>query len=459
MLARVTSSIVEDAQVRYVENNGAHIAWTEFGEGPIDIVLVWGFLSHLELAAAYRPTQRFLARLASIGRVITFDRRGVGLSDPVAGAPPLEQRIDDIRAVMDAAGSERAAIFGFSEGAAASILLAASRPSRVTALVLYGALARATSAPGYEFANDPEAMAEAGAELILPHWGEGASIDFSIPSQAANQEARSFQARMERSAASPGTLNELAAMFLQIDVREAARAIRVPTLVLHREHDMLVNIRHGRWLAENIEGAKLVELPGQDHTPWFEEPERLLGEVEEFLTGQRTASEPDRALLTVLFTDIVDSTQRAAQLGDAAWRELLEDHHAAIRAELDRTGGREVKTTGDGFLATFDGPAKGVRCAQAMVERCAALDAPIRAGLHTGECELMGSDVGGIAVHIAARVSGRAGEGEVLVSRTVTDLVAGSGLEFEDRGEHELKGVPGEWQLFLARPAQLPGAP
>jgi pimeloyl-ACP methyl ester carboxylesterase len=453
MLAEVTRSVVEDAQIRYVENDGAHIAWTEFGEGEIDIVLVWGFLSHLELAAGYPPVAKFLARLASIGRVINFDRRGIGLSDPVAGAPTLEQRVDDTRAVMDAAGSERAAIFGFSEGGAASILLAASHPDRVTALVLYGALARATRTAGYEFGNDPDALAESGAELILPHWGEGAIIEVSIPSQAANEQARSFQARLERSAASPGTLSQLAAMFVQVDVREAARAIRVPTLVLHREHDMMVDVRHGRWLAENIEGAELVELPGRDHAPWFEEPERLLGEVEVFLTGRRTAPEPERALATVLFTDIVDSTQRAAQLGDAAWRQLLEDHQAAIRAELDRAGGREIKTTGDGFLATFDGPAKGVRCAQAIVERCAELGAPIRAGLHTGECELMGDDVGGIAVHIAARVSARAGEGEVLVSRTVTDLVAGSGLEFENRGDHELKGVPGEWRLLLARPA------
>ena len=453
MLAEVTSSIVESARVRYVENDGAHIAWSEFGEGETDIVLVLGFIHHLELFAGYPPIARFLARLASIGRVITFDRRGVGLSDPVVGAPTLEQRVDDIRAVMDAAGSARAAIFGVSEGGAASILLAASHPDRVAALVLYGAVGRATRAPGYEFGHDPQALAESGAELILPHWGEGDLIEVTTPSQASNEQARAFQARLERSAASPGMLIQLVEMWVQVDVREAARAIRVPTLVLHREHDMMVDPRNGRWLAENIEAARLVELPGRDHAPWYEEPERLLGEVEEFLTGERTAPEPDRMLATVLFTDIVDSTQRAADLGDAVWRQLLEEHQAAVRAELDRAAGQEIKTTGDGFLATFDGPAKGVRCAQAIVARCAGLGAPIRAGLHTGECELMGDDVGGIAVHIAARVSAQAGEGEVLVSRTVTDLVAGSGLEFESRGEHELKGVPGEWTLFLARPA------
>jgi class 3 adenylate cyclase len=380
--------------------------------------------------------------------VINFDRRGSGLSDPVAEAPTLEQRMDDVRAVMDAAGSERAALFGISEGASMSLLFAATYPDRVQALVCSGGMARSTAADDYPWASPVEALLESGAELIAPHWGEGAIIDVGAPSQADNPESRAFFARLERGSASPGMLGSLVRMFFDIDVRDVVPTVHVPTLVLHRERDRLVNVRNGRWLAEHLPNARLVELTGDDHIMWYQDPDRTLGEVQEFLTGARQAPEPERSLATVLFTDIVDSTRRAAELGDRRWRDMLEGHQRAVRSALSSFDGREVKTTGDGFLATFDGPGRAIRCAQAILGSSEALGILVRTGLHTGECEVMGDDIGGIAVHIAARVSSHAGAGEVLVSRTVKDLVAGSGIEFSDRGVHTLKGVPDTWQLY-----------
>jgi class 3 adenylate cyclase len=294
-----------------------------------------------------------------------------------------------------------------------------------------------------------EALVESGLELIMPYWGQGASVEVAAPSQADNPEVRAFFARLERGSASPGALAALAQTFLEIDVRDVVPSVNVPTLVLHRRHDRLVNVRHGRWLAEHLPDARLVELEGGDHTVFYEHPEATMGEVQEFLTGVRSAPEPDRVLATVLFTDIVDSTRTAAELGDRRWREVLESHQRAVRESLRRSGGREVKSTGDGFLATFDGPARALRCARTIVESADGLGIRIRAGLHTGECEVMGDDIGGIAVHIAARVSALADAGEVLVSRTVKDLVAGSGLTFANRGEHTLKGVPDAWELHL----------
>ena len=421
-----------------------------FGEGDLDLVVVPGFVTHIELVWEHEPAARFLEALASFARVINFDRRGSGLSDPVAEAPTLEERMDDVRAVMDAAGSERAALVGISEGAPMSILFAATYPERARALVLSGGMARTTWAEDYPIGTPADALLESGFEFILPGWGDGSAVEYAAPSQRDNADTRAFFGRMERMTASPGMMAALAQMFLEIDVREVAKTVQTPTLILHRRHDMLVNVRHGRWLAENMPNARYVELPGQDHTPWYEDTGSTFSEVKEFLTGSRYEPEPERVLATVLFTDIVDSTRTAAELGDQRWRELLEGHARAVRDALGRFGGREVKSTGDGFLATFDGPARGVRCAREILDSSERLGISVRAGAHTGECEVMGDDIGGIAVHIAARVSALAGPSEVLVSRTVKDLVAGSGLEFSERGAHTLKGVPDTWELYAA---------
>jgi len=414
------------------------------------VVLVNGFITHVELVWEHEPIARCLEGLASFARVINFDRRGSGLSDPVTDAPTLEERMDDVRAVMDAAGSERAALVGISEGVSMSILFAATYPERAAALVCFGGMARSTPDDDYPWGTPVDALLQAGAELVAPHWGEGAMIETAAPSHADDPKARAMFARLERASASPGMLGQLAQMFFDIDVRDVVPSVHVPSLVVHRRHDRLVNVRHGRWLAEHLPNARYVELPGDDHAIWYEDPELTLGEVQEFLTGARDAPEPDRVLATVLFTDIVDSTRTASELGDRAWRELLERHQRTVSDMLGRFGGREVKSTGDGFLATFDGPARAIRCAREILDSSSSDGVRVRAGVHTGECEVMGDDIGGIAVHIAARVSALAGAEEVLVSRTVKDLVAGSGLQFADRGAHELKGVPDSWQLYAA---------
>jgi class 3 adenylate cyclase len=437
-------------ETRYARSGDVHIAYQVFGEGDLDLVLVNGFVTHVELMWEHEASAGFLEALGSFARVINFDRRGSGLSDPVADAPTLEERMDDVRAVMDAAGSERAALFGISEGVPMSILFAATYPDRVSALVCSGGLARSTRDDDYPFAPPAEALLESGFELVLPHWGEGAMIEVSAPSRADDPSARAFTARMERASASPGMLGSLGQMFIEIDVRDVVPSVHAPALVLHRRHDRLVNVRHGRWLAEHLPNARLVELPGGDHVPWYDGREEILDEVQEFLTGTRYEPDLERILATVLFTDIVDSTGMAARLGDQGWREVLESHRRVVRESLARFGGREVKTLGDGFLLTFDGPARAIRCARAVLDSSQELGIRVRAGLHTGECEAMGDDLGGIAVHIAARVSALAEPSEVLVSRTVKDLVAGSGIEFADRGVHELKGVPDTWELHAA---------
>jgi class 3 adenylate cyclase len=355
---------------------------------------------------------------------------------------------------MDAAGSERAALFGISEGGPMSVLFAATHPERATALVLYGAMGRTTEAPDYPWASPAEALRESAAEFIAPYWGqpEGGMVEVFAPSLADNPQALEFNARMERSAASPAMVQQIFEMFLDIDVRAVLPTIHVPTLVLHRHGDRVVNRRAGENLAAQIPGARYLELPGIDHLPWAGDSEAVLGEIEEFLTGARSVAEPDRVLATVMFTDIVGSTERAGELGDARWRDLLAAHQAAVRRELTRFRGREVKTLGDGYLATFDGPARAIRCGQAIAETAGSTGLEVRIGLHSGEVEVMEEDVGGIAVHIAARVGALAGAGEVLVTSTVKDLVAGSGITFEDRGPTQLKGIPDEWRLFAAAP-------
>jgi class 3 adenylate cyclase len=412
------------------------------------------FVSHVEHYWEDPLVSRFLGRLASFSRLILFDKRGTGLSDrvPPDRLPTLEQRMDDVRAVLDAAGSARAALFGPSEGGPMSALFAATYPQRTSALVLYGTFASTIRDAAYPWAMDPEERRKV-IEAIPDHWGQGTYADLLAPSLAGDERFRSWWARLERLGASPGAAMALRRMNGQIDVRSTLSAIRVPTLVLHRTGDLDTSIEEGRYLAAHIPGARFVDLPGADHLPWAGDQDVLLDEVEEFLTGTRPAAEPDRVLATVLFTDIVASTERAAELGDRRWRDLLFSHHAIVRRELERFRGRQVKTVGDGVLATFDGPARAVRCACAIRDGVRGLGLSLRAGLHTGECELIGDDVGGIAVHIGARVAATARSGEVLVSSTVKDLVVGSGIAFADRGSHRLKGVPGSWRLFAVQRA------
>ena len=397
---------------------------------------------------------RFLERLASFSRLIIFDKRGTGLSDPVSDVPTLEERIDDVRAVMDAAGSERAALLGLSEGGPMSALFAATHPERVRALVLYGAMARTTSAPDYPWASSRDALLEATEAFIAPNWGRDARgmVEIFAPSLVGDDSVAEYTARLERMSASPAMIQQIHEMFLDIDVRDVLPTIHVPTLVLHRRSDLVVNRRAGEFLASEIPNARHVQLEGIDHQPWAGDTDSVVGEIEEFLTGVRSAPEPDRVLATVMFTDIVGSTERAAALGDAGWRELLSAHDGAIRDQLERFNGRQVKTLGDGQLATFDGPARAIRCGQAIVDALRPLGLEIRVGLHAGEVELLEDDVGGIAVHIASRVGALAETGEVLVSSTVKDLVAGSGIQFSDRGAHTLKGVEGEWRLYAVSP-------
>jgi pimeloyl-ACP methyl ester carboxylesterase len=439
---------------RYAKSGDASIAYQVVGDGPIDLVLVLGFATHLELQWDSPPLARFFERISSFSRMIVFDKRGTGLSDPVADVPTLEERIDDVRAVMDAAGSERAALLGISEGGPMSVLFAATHPERVTALVLYGAMGRTTEAPDYPWASPAEALREAAAEFIAPSWGQDAhgTVELFAPSLANDPETLAFTARIERSAASPAMVQRIFEMFLDIDVRAVLPTIHVPALVLHRRGDRVVSRHAGRELAAQIPGARYVELAGIDHVPWAGDAEAVLGEVEEFLTGTRSVPEPDRVLATVMFTDLVGSTERAVELGDARWRELLSAHQAAVRRELVRFRGREVKTLGDGSLATFDGPARAIRCGSAIAEAARSAGLEVRIGLHTGEVELMNGDVGGIAVHIAARIGALAAAGEVLVSSTVKDLVAGAGIRFADRGARHLKGISDEWRLFAAAP-------
>ena len=431
-------------EVRYARSGEVNIAYQVVGEGPIDLVLVPGFISHLELDWDEPRSAHFLRRLASFSRLIRFDKRGTGLSDRPGGLPDLETRMDDVRAVLDAVGSDRAALFGYSEGGPMSVLFAGTYPERTTALVLYGTYAkRRDPDDDYPWAPTWE-VRQAYAEEIERHWGWEADMQRMSPS--ADEAMARWWAARARAAASPGAARDLILMNSQIDVRALLPAIRVPTLVLHRSGDRDSRPEEGRYIAERIPGARFVELSGDDHFPCID-PDQILDEVEEFLTGVRRAPAADRVLATVLFTDIVGSTERAAQLGDHAWLELRDAHHAAVRRELDRYRGREVETAGDGFLATFDGPARAIRCATAISESVRELGLEVRAGLHTGECELVEGKVGGIAVHLGARVAARAGPSEVLVSSTVKDLVAGSGIVFEDRGAATLKGVPGEWRL------------
>ncbi len=426
-------------ETKYARSGDVNIAYQVVGEGPIDLVWVPGWVSHVEHTWEIPGAPRFINRLASFSRLIMFDKRGTGLSDPVALPPTLEQRMDDVRAVMDAAGSERAALFGVSEGGLMSLLFAATYPQRTLALCLYGTAAKA-----------PEQIKD-WLDEIREHWGEGALFDRFLPSFADNENVKQMWARYQRTGASPGMARSLIESLLRLDIRDILPTIQIPTLILHRRDDLVIPVEGARYMAQQIPGAKYVELPGADHIPFAGDADAILDEVQEFLTGVRPVPEPDRVLATVLFTDIVGSTELTADMGDRRWTELLDGYYGLARKELDRFRGREIKTMGDGLLAAFDGPARAIRCACAMRESARHIGIDTRAGLHTGECETMGEDIAGIAVDIGARVAAEAADGEVLVSSTVKDLVAGSGLEFEQRGSHRLKGVPDEWRLFAVK--------
>ncbi|TMM04029.1 MAG: alpha/beta fold hydrolase [Actinobacteria bacterium] len=428
---------------RYARSGDASIAFQVMGEGPPDVVLIGGPASHLDLQWEEPDTRRGRQRIASFARLIIFDRRGTGLSDPVDRPATLEQQMDDLDAVLDAAGTERVAIIGALE-AGLSAMYAASHPHRVSALVL----ANVAVAGGVVFDDDRRQLI---LDLIENHWGEGRFLQLFAPSRAGDQHFVDWWTRFERSSVSPSMARKTVELNAGSDLSGVLPTIQVPTLVLHRRDNPLIPVDAGREAAALIPGARFVEASGTDlyDFPGADDPETDL--IEEFLTGRRPQRGPERVLATVLFTDIVESTGHAARLGDRAWRELLDRHNALVRDRLGRFRGREVKTVGDGFVATFDGPARAVRCAHEIVEGVDELGLAVRCGLHTGECELLGGDVGGIAVHIGARVCALARGGEVLVSSTVKDLVVGSELRFEDRSVHQLRGVPGEWRLYALR--------
>jgi class 3 adenylate cyclase len=422
------------------------IAFQVMGDGPVDLIHVPPFISNLELQWQDPNQARYFRRLASFSRLIMFDKRGTGLSDRT-GIASLEERMDDVRAVMDEVGSERAAVFGSSEGGAMALLFATTYPERVPALILYGAYPRLTAAPDYP-EGLPQEVCDQALETVRTRWGQGVfSASVADPSRGGDQGFVERHARWERLSASPGAAVALLRMIFDLDVRHLLPAVHVPTLVIYRAADMY-HAFGSRYLGAHISGAKTVELPGDKYVPYLGDYEAILGEIEEFVTGQRSVPELDRVLATVVFTDIVDATRTAVERGDRGWRELLEVHHAVVREELERFRGREIDTAGDGFFAAFDGPARAVRAAVAITTRVHDLGIDVRAGVHTGECEVMERKLSGIAVHIGARVAALAGPGEVLVSGTVRDLVAGSGLRFRDRGTQALKGVPGAWQLY-----------
>ena len=440
------------SRIRYARSGDLHIAYRTLGTGPIDLVVVSQWFSNVEMERDVPPLARFDDRLASFGRVILFDKRGVGLSDPVSTTafPPIEEWMDDLRAVMDAVGSERAAVIASMAGGFMASVFAATYPDRTSALVLVDAFPRIVRTTDYPWGTDAEGIASQ-LHAIETGWGDGAMLGLFASEHADDVPLRASWGRYERNSVSPGTALAMVPMMSEIDIRPVLSAIRVPTLAIAREGGA-IPAEHGRYLADHIPGARYVQVPGRSSLIWSGDQEAVLGEIQQFITGVRPAPEPERVLATIMFTDIVGSTDLAAAIGDARWRDLLAEHNRIVREQLDRFRGREVKTTGDGFLATFDGPARAIRCGEAISAAVHALDISVRAGIHTGEVELADDDLGGIAVHIGARVSANAEADQILVSSTVKDLVVGSGITFEDRGPHALKGVPGQWQLFAVVP-------
>jgi class 3 adenylate cyclase len=428
---------------RYAMSGDVSIAYQVMGDGPVDILVIGGSVSHIEFLHEIKGYTSFIRRLAAFARVITFDKRGQGLSDRVSGAPSLEDRMDDLRAILDEIGSRRTALVGFSEGGALSILFAATYPERVSHLIMFGCFACLI-----EFFKNPEE----GIKLRFKNWGTGAMMSTVFPSLATDPVAVEQLAKLERLSATPGGNTTMLRLNLQIDVRSILPNVRTPTLVLHRRTDLVVPVQRGRELAAQIPGAKYIEYPDGDHGYWTGDTATTIGDVKEFITGHREEAIDDleRVLATVLFTDIVGSTQSAVEMGDQPWRRLLDSHDQMARQIVERHRGNLIKTTGDGILAIFDGPGRAVRCALAFEAAAKEIGLPLRAGLHTGEIEVRGRDIGGVAVHAAARVMAQSQSSEVLVSRVVTDLVAGAGLKFSERGSYELKGLPGRWDLFAA---------
>jgi pimeloyl-ACP methyl ester carboxylesterase len=436
-------------ETRYAESGDVHIAYQVVGDGAPDLVLVPEFWHSIEAQWEEPGLASFLNRLSSLGRLIVFDQRGTGVSDPLPRdeVPSLEQWLDDITTVLDEVGSQQAVLIGMGGGGSLSMLFAATHPDRTSGLVLVNSFPRLAQAEDYEWGRAP-AVEEEVLHVMRTGWGRGVLLDIVAPSKVGDEQFRQWWARYQRLGSSPGTIVRMRRMLDEFDVRDVLQSIRSPTLVLHRSGNTFVRVEHGRYLAEHIPGARYVELAGSDYFAFVGNSDVILDEIERFVTGLTHAPESDRVLATVLFTDIVGSTQRAVELGDRRWAELLGDHHAVVRRELERYRGQEVDTAGDGFFATFDGPARAVRCALAVRDAVRTLDLEVRAGLHTGELELAGDGVRGLAVHIGQRVLAQADAGEVLVSSTVKDLVAGSGLAFADRGVHTLKGVPEQWRLF-----------
>jgi class 3 adenylate cyclase/DNA-binding CsgD family transcriptional regulator len=445
--ADTLSPVLGRTPIRYAHSGDASIAYSVFGEGATDVLFINGFVSHLEVVMELAQAQRFWERMGSFARIIAFDKRGMGLSDRDAGAYTVENVVDDALAVLDACDVERAVVFGVSEGGAAATMLAAAHPQRVSALVQYGTFARLTRTGDY-----PDGLSVEGTrrfwERMFQRWGDPASVARWAPSWSHDPEAREWWGRLLRSGASPGTVRTIGLMFEELDVRPLLSAVNVPTLVLYRAEDSLIPPALLRAVADGIPGARAVALDGTDHLFLAGDQDAMLDEVEEFVTGRPPVAEPDRVLATVLFADIVGSTQRAAEVGDRRWRDLQGQFVRLVERDLARHRGRLVNTTGDGVFATFDGPARAVRAALAIRAGAHTLGLEVRTGLHTGECEVLGSDLSGIAVNLTARVMAKARPGEVLASSTVKDLVVGSGLAFDDRGRHPLRGVPGEWSLY-----------
>jgi class 3 adenylate cyclase len=435
---------------RYTDTGNGYVAWAAHGDGPVDLVFCGGFISHVEHMLAHPASAGLYDRLAAFSRVLLFDRRGTGLSDRVVQVPTLEDQMQDVIAVMDAAGSERAALVGFTGGASLAITAAATYPERCSALILLSGFARNIWAPDYDWA--PPADGRAGQLSTLPEtWGTGNRSRFLFPSKSQDPSFVEWFGALERLSAGPGDGRQLLGLLDLMDVRDVLPSVRVPTLVLHPAEPSFLDPRHAEYLTEHIEGARLARFPGADAMPLERAArEMVVGEIEELVTGTRHEISGDRALATVLFTDIVDSTAQSASVGDDAWAGTLEEHEQLVFGTLRQYHGRAVKGLGDGYLATFEGPTSAVRCALELVDASGRSGLPIRAGLHTGEVERVGDDIRGIAVSIGARVSALAGGGEVLVSQTVKDLVVGSGLGMQDRGEHELKGVPGTWRVHRA---------
>jgi class 3 adenylate cyclase len=441
-------------ETRYAASGDCFIAYQVVGDGPVDVVFFGPLVGHVELIWEDPIASRFLRRLAAAGRLILFDKRGTGMSDPVPvrDLPTLEQRQEDVLAVMDAAGSERAVLVGSSEGGQLAIMVAAAHPERTLGLVVHASYGRVTRTADYPFGY-PTTMTDALIDNIGAYWGSEALIDLVLPSAVSDRRRVEWLSRFVRRSASPGAAVAQFRMNIDSDIRSVLPTVQVPTLVLHATDDRWIRPGNGRYLADHIAGATYVELPGADHLPYGDHADLLADEVLEFATGAREPVAPERLLATVLFSDIVGSTERAAGLGDAEWRQLLELHDATVRRQIERHRGRTVKATGDGFLAVFDGPARAIRCAEAIRDATRAIGVPVRVGLHTGEIETRDDDIAGLAVHIAQRVSSHAGPEEILVSGVVPLLVAGSGLTFEDRGTHRLKGVPDPWQVVAVTAA------